>query len=57
MDTNTRQQLSAQLFERVAAEAVQEDMARIYGEERRKTPRDDAPPRELQPIFSRRQAE
>lgn len=54
---NTRPPLPADPFDRIVRDAVRDDMARIYGEERRSEPREPVPARELQPIFSRRQAE
>jgi len=57
MNRHARPQLEADPVDRIIREAVQADMARVYGEERRSEPREPTPPRELAPIFSRRQAE
>jgi len=54
---HARPQLEADPVDRIISEAVRADMERVYGVERRATPRQPVPPRELQPIFSRRQAE
>lgn len=51
-----RSQIDAAINERIVVEAAREDMARVYGEERRQTPREESKT-ERPSIFLRRQAD
>lgn len=54
---HARPQLEADPVDRIVSEAVRVDMERVYGEERRATPREPMPVAAPQSIFLRRQAE